>query len=307
MTTTERLSATTLRQQISKADDAMRGISVLVTDLQGHIAAARLSREQIESAQATRTTHIHDLQSESGQLAMELEDLKIDTLLQGTEATADSVKWRTERCAEIKTELKEATADDKKLLKEESVQLAQIEAEKVVLEAQLTEQQDQHSVFENKRRGIFEALGEAVYTEGGEYLAEIDEARTSARRANLQYEHEGNQARLQLNRDLKPWESLRQRAVRTFNLDVKPEDSTTKVIRKLLELLDTLEAEGNDVPLMIDSKVTFTQLYPLSEDALRAMLGSSPMAMKGLDRRNWFGQRRVALNELLEKYNGHRW
>jgi hypothetical protein len=73
----------------------------------------------------------------------------------------------------------------------------------------------------------------------------------------------------------------------------------------LQELLDLLEEEGGAVPMQVGDKYVFQELTPIDVNVSRAIIG--PLGIRGVDRRNWFSQRRVALQALLKLYNERRW
>src|SRR5437868_4604751 len=74
-------TAAELRKQISNADDAMRALNLRISDLQEQIDALTTTEEDISHEQEARTDSIRSLQTEIGQLSLELEDLKVDVAI----------------------------------------------------------------------------------------------------------------------------------------------------------------------------------------------------------------------------------
>jgi hypothetical protein len=298
-------SAEELRRQVANADQAMKSLDLRIEDAQALMASAHQSVEDIVDAQNARRRHIQGLQEEDGRLSLELADLAVDVAITESGTTVRGMKKRNERRLDIATEIRQATTEDTRLRKEEAKELAQIESGNVVVEAERNQLLTQRAVFEGKREAIYERLGQAIYREGGEKLGELARSRRDAALDERHYQEEEARARQALKLALSPWYSLRQRAIQEFHLDQKAPDGTTRIILGLIALLDTLEQDGANIPMLLDAKPLATQLSPLDGNALRSLIGPNVTA-DDLDRRNFFNQRRSHLQGLLEKHNSGR-
>ncbi len=303
-TTPVEQTAAELRVQIERCTQAMNGLSLRMEDLQEQIDALTTTEEGIEQAQVTRTSRIHTLQEEIGRIGLELEDLTFDTTIKGDAATAGSVQRRVDLQSAVKGDLQTAQKEHTKLLRDETQRLAQLAEDKALLEKQVVELEAQRNTFASKQAAISADLGQAIYREGSEKLGELARAKRGAGLDARHFEEEEARARTQLKQELAPWYSLRQKAIQDLGLDQKSDDQTNRVLKKLIELLNTLEQDGNELPTLLDGKVLSQEMAPLDATSMRNLIGFNSLI--GLDRRNWFAQRRTHLQGLLEKHNSGR-
>ncbi len=297
-------TAETLRGQIERCTQAMNGLNLRIKDLQEQIDALTATEESIEQARETRTSHIHSLQEEIGRIGLELEDLTFDTTIKGDAATAGSVQRRVDLQSSVKGDLLTAQKEHTKLLREETERLAQLAEDKALLLKQVSELETQRNTFATKQAAITSDLGVAIYKEGSAKLDELARAKRNATLDARHFEEEEARARQALKLALQPWYSLRQQAIQEFHLDQKAPDGTTRIIMGVIDLLNVLEANGTDVPVLLDGKPFATQLSPLDGNTLRSLVGMNTLS--DLDKRNFFSQRREQLSKLLETHNRNR-
>ncbi len=202
-------TAEELRRQVANADQAIKSLDLRIADAEALMQTAHKAVEDILDAQNARRLHIQALQEEDGRLSLEIDDMRVDVAITESGTTVRGMKKRADRRLEIKTEIRQATAEDTKLRKAEAVELAQIEAGNQVVEAERNQLLVQRATFEGKRAAIFERLGQALYTEGGAKLDELARSRRGASLDEKHYQEEETKARQALKLELAPWYSLR--------------------------------------------------------------------------------------------------
>src|SRR2546423_15244753 len=74
-------TAEELRKQIANADQAISGLDLRIQDAEALMATAHQSVEDILDTQNARRLHIEGLQTEDGQLSLELADLAVDVAI----------------------------------------------------------------------------------------------------------------------------------------------------------------------------------------------------------------------------------
>jgi DNA repair exonuclease SbcCD ATPase subunit len=309
------MDSATLRAIVGKTDEALASIDIQITTLQARITE---SRERLDTLHVQSLEAAHQV-SEAGSQVQELQARIKHAQVAAAVAAGTAAEGSTHANVEaLQNELGEAEQAQAEARKKQTRQDATIRKEQAIIQKDLAVEQELDSLrltrqqLEQTREEAHAALGQAVYHEIENELADLAEIEQNVEELLIETRADRRFLQADLGSRLSEWPDLSKDAQLRLGVQVEAEETaTTRVINALLAYIEELKDGTDIVGTNSISKVRVSGLLALPEAVIRNLLGVTPQresTLRDLDNRrhDLLGWRRDHERERMERLEQRR-